>query len=148
MNEKVRDPKEIKVFKTWSGKGWWICPRSGREGPAERKVLNTYIRNLIWNKYRLCWILPSDEGKRFFHANFPGEEINNVDQEDGNLELFPTYPNFQPGEEKQEQKEHKEERKYEGQNVERLSPHARPRRGITHMVGELEEIIRELRGHL
>ena len=92
-----------------------------------RKILNTYIRNLIWNKYRLCWILPSEEGTKFFEANFPGKEVNNVEQEDGNLELFPRYPNFQPAPRGEEKKEHKEqkERKYEAEHVEQQGPHAR-----------------------
>jgi hypothetical protein len=70
MENKVRVPalqNRVKVWKTESRRGVWICPDNGQRDHNVETYLQPFIRRLIWNRPRLCWVLPLHEGLQFYH---------------------------------------------------------------------------------
>ena len=51
------------------------------------QFLSQYIRRLIWNPYRLCYVLPSVEGQKFFQ--FMQGQGQHMNWEDNDLQEFP-----------------------------------------------------------
>lgn len=118
----IHDMKtRLKVFRTRSGKGFWICPLDGQRHQDIQAALIHEIRNLIWNEYRLCWVLPRREGEQFYHHYFDDEQNQRLEEENGNIEQFPRGSHgFIPQAQAQEQKVNVEHKVNERQRREKL----------------------------
>src|SRR5262249_21139980 len=93
MENKINPPPwgdlPLKVFQTRRRKGYWVCPENGARDPRVQKVLYNYVRNLIWNRYRSCWVLPNDEGEAFYHKYFDDHDNHALQAEEDDLKIFP-----------------------------------------------------------
>jgi hypothetical protein len=82
------------MFRTKSGRGWWICPESGeRSQPLEQGVIHPHFNGPIWwNESRLCYVLPSRPGLNIWNQYHPHTQAKQ--EECGNLDFFPRHQEF------------------------------------------------------
>lgn len=91
--------KDLRQFLSKSGRGYWICPRSGKESDELRQlILRVFRGRIIWNESRLCYVLPRPEGLKFREMTEGKKEEKDIEREqDGVLSIFPNHQKFTYG---------------------------------------------------